>query len=226
MPPSETHEPTVYIVDDDVHLRESLRALLSGLDLRVCVFAAPGDFRSFYRAEMPGCLLLDVCLPRQSGLDLHRQLLSEGIRIPTIFMSAHADVSTAVAAMKAGAIDFLEKPFDCETLSNQVHRALQLDGQWREHSARITHLAGRIASLTDRERETLALLQTGASNKSMAAQLFLSERAVEMRRSAIMRKLKVANLAELLELTITHRILSELPLEAIVASRCAASPLM
>src|SRR5690606_33697873 len=137
MPPTETHEPTVYIVDDDDYLRESLRALLSALDLRFCIFAAPEDFRSHYRAEMPGCLLLDVCLPRQSGLDLHWQLLREGKRLPTIFMSAHPDVSTVVAAMKSGAIDFLEKPFDRETLVHRVKHALELDSQWRIHTARL-----------------------------------------------------------------------------------------
>ena len=183
--------------------------MLTAHDFEVRTFAAPDDFYSHYRAEMPGCLLLDMCLSRQSGLELYRRLLSEGKRLPTIFMSAHADLSTVVAAMKAGAIDFLEKPFDRETLISRVHRALQLDKRWRERLEHLTMLEGRIASLTNRERETLALLQTGASNKSMAAELFLSERAIEMRRSAIMRKLKVANLAELLELTITHRILSD-----------------
>jgi FixJ family two-component response regulator len=149
-------------------------------------------------------------MPRQNGLELYEQLLSEGKRIPVIFITAHADITSAVAAMKTGALEFLEKPFDRETLLDRIHKALKLDAQWREQDARLADLSSRIARLSERERETLTLIQEGTSNKAMAARLFLSERAVEMRRSAIMRKLQVSTVAELLDLTITHRILSDL----------------
>lgn len=207
---STPHKPTVFVVDDDAQLRESLCALLSVLSFEVRAFSTPGSFYRYYRPEMPGCLLLDLRMPRQNGLELYRQLLSEGKRIPVIFITAHADVTSAVDAMKSGAIEFLEKPFDRETLVDRVLSALKLDAEWREQEARLNVISSRIARLTDRERETLALIQSGASNKAMAARLFLSERAVEMRRSAIMRKLQVTSVAELLDLTITYRILCDL----------------
>lgn len=210
MSPTVPHKPTVFVVDDDEQLRESLCALLEVLNFEVRGFSTPGGFHRFYRADMPGCLLLDLRMPRQSGLELYQQLLSEGKRLPVIFITAHADVTSAVAAMKSGAIEFLEKPFDRETLLDRVLNALRLDAEWRQQEARLQALSGRIALLTDRERETLNLIQSGASNKAMAARLFLSERAVEMRRSAIMRKLQVSSVAELLDITITHRILSDL----------------
>jgi FixJ family two-component response regulator len=203
-------KPTVYVVDDDENLRQSLCALLEVLGFEVRAFSTPGSFHRYYRAKMPGCLILDLRMPRQNGLELYEQLLSEGKRIPVIFITAHADITSAVAAMKTGALEFLEKPFDRETLLDRIHKALKLDAQWREQDARLADLSSRIARLSERERETLTLIQEGTSNKAMAARLFLSERAVEMRRSAIMRKLQVSTVAELLDLTITHRILSDL----------------
>jgi FixJ family two-component response regulator len=149
-------------------------------------------------------------MPRQDGLDFYKQLLREGKRLPVIFISADADVSTAVAAMKTGAIEFLEKPIDCDTLLARVHKAIALDAEWRRQDAAYTALAEQIRQLSDRDRETLELIQAGESNKSMAARLFLTERAVEMRRAALMKKLQVSSVAELLDLTITHRILTEL----------------
>lgn len=203
-------KPTVFVVDDDRPMRESLVALLAALAYRVEAFAAPGAFQRHYRAEMPGCLLLDVQMPRQSGLELYEQLLREGKRLPVIFITAHADVSTAVAAMKTGAIEFLEKPFDRETLVDRVQKALQLDAEWRRRDAEFASLNERVARLTPREQETLALLQAGATNKAIASQLSITERAVEMRRSAIMRKLQVRSAAEVIDLSTTHRILAEL----------------
>jgi FixJ family two-component response regulator len=210
MTPASNYKPTIFVVDDDDQLRDSLRALLEVLNFEVRAFSTPAGFHRFYRAEMPGCLLLDLRMPRQSGLELYEQLLSEGKRIPVIFITAHADVTSAVAAMKSGAIEFLEKPFDRETLLDRVLNALRLDSEWREKETQLKTTEDLIAKLSDRERETLALIQAGASNKAMAARLFITERAVEMRRSAIMSKLQVSSVAELLDLTITHRILSDL----------------
>jgi FixJ family two-component response regulator len=176
----------------------------------VLPFSTPGGFHRHYSAEMPGCLILDIRLPRQSGLELYEQLLQEGKRLPVIFITAHADVSTAVAAMKTGAVEFLEKPFDRETLLNRVQRALDLDAQWRSQDAQFAALAARIAILNERDRETLEMIQAGESNKAMAAKLFISERAVEMRRASLMKKLQVSSVAQLIDLTSTHRILAEL----------------
>ena len=207
---SDLSKPTVFVVDDDQQMRDSLCALLEVLNFPAKAFSAPGAFHRFYRPEMPGCLLLDIRMPRQSGLELYETLLNEGKRLPVIFITAHADVTTAVAAMKTGAIEFLEKPFARVTLLDRVGKALALDAELRANEARFVELAIRVARLTDRERETLTLIQAGESNKSMAAKLLLTERAVEMRRSAIMRKMQVRSVAELVDLTATHRILAEL----------------
>ena len=202
--------PTVFVVDDDQEMRDSLCALLEVLGFQVAAFATPGSFHRFYRSDMPGCLLLDIRMPRQTGLELYERLLAEGKRVPVIFITAHADVSTAVAAMKTGAIEFLEKPFDRETLLDRVRKALVLDAQWRQGDAQFADLVDRVERLSSRERETLTLILAGESNKSMAAKLSLTERAVEMRRSAIMRKMHVGSVAELVDLTVTHRILADL----------------
>ncbi len=210
MSQSQPSSPTLFVVDDDEQIRESLRALLSVLGYEVLPFSTPGGFHRHYRSEMAGCLILDIRMPRQSGLELYVQLLHEGKRLPVIFITAHADVPTAVAAMKSGAVEFLEKPFDRDTLLNRVERALELDAQWRSQDAALAALAARIAVLNERDRETLQMIQAGESNKAMAAKLFISERAVEMRRSSLMKKLQVSSVAELIDLTSTHRILTEL----------------
>lgn len=210
MIPPDRLKPTVYVVDDDPQMRDSLCALLHVVGFQVSAFASPRSFHRFYRSEMPGCLLLDIRMPRQSGLELYELLLNEGKRLPVIFITAHADVSTAVAAMKTGAIEFLEKPFDRETLFDRVRKAMALDAEWRAGNEQFADLVARIGRLNPRDRETLAMIQTGDSNKSMAAKLGLTERAIEMRRSAIMRKMQVGSVAELVDLTVTHRILSEL----------------
>lgn len=210
MPTAQLSNPTVYVVDDDQQMRDSLCALLEVLGFQVKAFSTPGSFHRYYRSEMPGCLVLDIRMPRQSGLELYEQLLEEGKRLPVVFITAHADVSTAVAAMKTGAIEFLEKPFDRETLLDRVRTALALDAEWRADDAHFECLDERVARLSKREQATLAMIQAGESNKSMATKLDLTERAVEMRRSAIMRKVQVSSVAELIDLATTHRILAEL----------------
>lgn len=202
--------PSIFVVDDDAQLRASLTALLVALGYPVRTFEHGAAFRAYYRREMPGCLLLDVRMPREGGLETYEKLLHDGFRLPVIFITAHADVSTAVAAMKTGAIEYLEKPFDRQSLVDLVQKAIALDAAWRKKDADFAALDARIGRLNERDRETLELLLDGLSNKAMAAKLFLSERAVEMRRASIMRKLEVESLAELLDLALTHRILREL----------------
>jgi FixJ family two-component response regulator len=210
MPDPAENKPSVFIVDDDKQLLDSLVALLDALGFQVRPFSTPSSFVRFYRREMPGCLVLDIRMPGQSGLELYQQLLGEGKRLPVIFITADADVTTAVSAMKTGAIEFLEKPFDRHIFIDRIRKALALDAAWRQRDAQIAALDERISRLSHRETETLQLIRAGESNKSMAAKLLLTERAVEMRRSAIMRKLEVDSVAELLGLTITHRILTDL----------------
>jgi FixJ family two-component response regulator len=204
--------PIVFVVDDDRPMRDSLVTLVRALGFAARGFLSAAEFQQHYRREMSGCLVLDVRMPGQSGLELYEQLISERKRLPVIFITAHADVSTAVAAMKTGAVEFLEKPFDRDTLLTLVERALELDAQWRRRELEFAEIDARIARLNDRDRDTLKLLLGGKSNKEMAARLFLSERAIEMRRAAIMRKLDVTSLAELLELAITHRVMAEIDL--------------
>ena len=191
MPDCATNAPNVFVVDDDKQFLDSLVVLLQALEFHVRGFSSPSSFLDYYRAEMPGCLVLDIRMPRQSGLQMYEQLIRDGKRLPVIFITAHADVSTAVAAMKSGAIEFLEKPFDRETLLKRVRKSLEIDAESRRQNAQYAAISHRIERLSARERETLMLIQAGESNKSMAASLFLTERAVEMRRSTIMRKLQV-----------------------------------
>jgi FixJ family two-component response regulator len=200
----------VFVVDDDQQMLASLTALLAAMKFTARAFLSAESFHRFYEPSMPGCLVLDVKMPVKDGLELYEQLVREGKRVPVIFITAHADVSTAVAAMKTGAIEFLEKPFERERLLDRVQKALALDASWREREAEYGSLDERIQRLTKREQDTLELLLSGASNKSMASKLRISERAVEMRRAAMMQKLQTRSLAELVEMAITHRILGEI----------------
>lgn len=199
----------VFVIDDDVEMCRSMVWLLETVGLTVQAFQSGEEFLDANLFDRPGCLVLDVKMPGQSGLELYEQLLRDGHRWPVIFMTAHADVPTAVQAMKTGAVEFLEKPFDRKSLLELLFKALELDRHWRQKSTRQEEIERRIASLSPREKETLDMLITGDANKVMAARLGITERAVEMRRASIMKKLNVTSLAELLEQVITHRVLAE-----------------
>ncbi|HVJ68300.1 MAG TPA: response regulator [Caulifigura sp.] len=202
--------PTVCVVDDDREFRDSLLALLGALGYQTVGYESGEQFLQSYDHKTTGCLLMDVRMPGQNGIDLYADMVRRGNRLPVIFVTAHADVSTAVAAMKTGAIEFLEKPFDRSQLKDLVDRALQLDREWRESDDRFHALDDAIGKLSPVDQETLQLIFDGATNKAMAARLFISERAVELRRQRLMRRLEVRSVAELLELAITHRVLSEI----------------
>jgi len=191
-------------------MRESLVMLIETMGYPARGFATAGAFHRTYLRQWPGCLVLDVRLPGKSGVELYEQLVREEKRLPVIFITAHADVTTAVAAMKTGAIEFLEKPFDRQTLLERIERALALDADWRRRQANFDAIDARIARLNGRDRETLQFILAGESNKVMAARLFISERAVEMRRAVIMRKVGVSSLAELIDVAVTHRLLAEI----------------
>lgn len=200
---------TVFVVDDDSDMRHSLEVLITALGHRVLTFCSAAQFRNHYKHTMPGCLLLDIHMPRQNGLEMYEQLLQAGSRLPVIFITAHADVSTAVAAMKTGAIEFLEKPFERDVLKDRLDKALSLDAKWRSEAAKLAIVEEKISSLSDRERETLQMIIEGLPNKVMASRQSVTERAIEMRRSRIMQKLGVRSLPELLNVTVTHRVMSE-----------------
>jgi FixJ family two-component response regulator len=210
MPIDSNLSPTVFVVDGDDPLRAALLAMLSAHGFTVHAFPTAGSFARYYRPEMPGCLIADIQLRRQTGLELYEQLVREGKRLPVIFITARADVPTAVAAMKSGAVEFLEKPVERQKLLESVRAALVRDAQWRAHESEFRAVDERIRRLSEREQETLKLIMAGVSNKQAAETLFLTERAVEMRRSSIMKKLEVGSLAELLDVAVTHRILNEL----------------
>ena len=201
--------PTVFVVDDDPEMRNSLQLLISAMGHAVDTFCSGPQFRNYYKSNMPGCLVSDIQMPRQTGLELYEELLNTGRRLPVIFITAHADVTTAVAAMKTGAIEFLEKPFEHATLAALLDKALDLDTQWRSKQAQLAEVESKIASLTKREQETLQLILEGLSNKVMAKRQGVTERAIEMRRARIMQKLGVRSVPELLNVAVTHRVLSE-----------------
>jgi FixJ family two-component response regulator len=184
--------------------------LLSALGHRVEAFDSAHSFRTAFDAGRPGCMLLDIRMPGESGLEMYADLVRSGRRLPVIFVTAHADVSTAVAAMKTGAVEFLEKPFERTRLADLVARALKLDAEWRQADQKFGALDDAIQKLSQNDRETLELIFEGATNKAMAAKLFISERAVELRRQRLMQRLGVRSVPELLEIAITHRVLSEL----------------
>lgn len=200
---------TIFVVDDDHDFRDSLIALLHAMKHEVLGFSSAEQFAAFYESQ-PGCIILDIQMDGQNGLELYEDLLQNGKRLPVIFVTAHADIDTAVSAMRTGAIDFIEKPFDRTLLAERVSRALELDTLWRSNEERYSRLDEVVRELNATDHETLEFIVNGHTNKSMAAILHLTERAVELRRQRLMKRLNVRSLAELLELTVTHRVLAEL----------------
>jgi len=193
-------EPTVFIVDDDDAVVRSLTAVVELIGLKVKSFASGNEFLKNYKSTGPACLILDVIMPQMSGLELQKHLAAAGIVLPTILISGHSDVRTAVEAMKLGAIELLEKPFSMQELCDIIQKAIRLDEEkWRLSEQKIK--ADRsIENLTPAERKVMDLVIAGKTNKIIAAELNLSIRAVEDRRARMMRKLKVKSRAELLEL--------------------------
>jgi FixJ family two-component response regulator len=195
-------DPIVYIVDDDPDMRESLGWLLRTVGLRSFPFANASDFLRAFDGEGPACLVADVRMPGTSGLDLLEELTSRGVRTPVLFITAHADVPMAVRAMKSGAVEFLEKPFNGQFLLEKVQRAVRDDAARLDREDGLDEVRSRLATLTEKEREALGLIQDGLTNKEIAHRLAITPRAVELRRSSLMKKLGVATLPELLRLTI------------------------
>ena len=199
MPPP---EPTVFVVDDDRAMRESLTWLLDSVGLRVRSYATAADFLAEHDPAQPGCLVLDVRMPGMSGLDLQAELARRGVELPTIVITGHAEVSMAVRAVKAGAIDFIEKPFSDQLLLDHVRQALEIDLQAREARRRREDARRRLATLTTREREVLNLVVAGKANKEIASALGVSTKTVEVHRAHVMSKMCVDSLAELIRITL------------------------
>jgi FixJ family two-component response regulator len=195
-------EPTVYVIDDDDSIRELLAWLMKRNGLRVETFADARSFLAAWRDEAPSCLVLDLHLPDMNGLDLQRHLIDKGVAMPVIFLSGRADVSRAVHAVKSGAVDFIEKPFDYKRIVALVQESLRRDAENRAGRDRARRVAERLASLTQREREVLDRVVAGRMNREIAEALDISIKTVEAHRARIMEKLDVGSVAELVQATL------------------------
>ena len=209
MPPEP--EAIVFVVDDDRAMRDSLRWLLESIGLTVRTYATAAEFLREHQPSQPGCLVLDVRMPGMSGLDLQAELVRRGAELPTIVVTGHAEVAMAVRAVKAGAIDFIEKPFSDQLLLDRVRQALEIDRQSREVRARREEARRRLASLSAREREVLELVAAGKANKEVAAALGLATKTVEVHRAHVMSKMAVDSLAELIRVAILAGAIGENP---------------
>ena len=190
----------VYVVDDDLSVRQALSSVIRSVGLRVETFASAQEFVRHPRADAPACLVLDVQLPDTSGLDLARELDAMDAPVPVVFITGHGTIPMSVRAMKAGAVEFLTKPFQEEDLLAAIHQALERDRTARAARAAAAELRGRLERLTPRERDVLALIVTGRINKQIAAELGTAEQTVKQHRGRIMQKLGVGSVAELVRL--------------------------
>lgn len=194
---------TVFIVDDDEAVRDSLSWLMHSVGLRTETFPSADAFVQGFGEDRPGCLLLDIRMPGISGLELQSLLRERGFRLPLVVISGHADVPMAVRALKAGAFDFIEKPFNDQLLLDTVQRAIEHDRQQRESHALFDVWRRRLDTLTPREREVLQLVVGGASNKQIGSELGVSLKTVEAHRARVMDKLQADSLSELVRMSLT-----------------------
>ncbi len=194
---SAAEEPIVYIIDDDPLMLGALSMLLRSIDLRVEAFASATEFLQHELPAVPSCLVLDIRLPRLSGFDLQAELGRRGINIPVIFITGHGDIPMTVKAMKAGAVDFLTKPFRDQEMLEAVTVALERDRKRRGEEKSHSEVQARFASLTPRERQIMALVTGGLMNKQVAGKIGISERTVKIHRGNLMRKMGAKSLAEL-----------------------------
>jgi FixJ family two-component response regulator len=192
--------PVILIIDDDPSMRATLADVMRSVGLAVQTFASAQDFLGSQLPDEPACLVLDVRLPGQSGLDLHRTLAESGVELPVVFISGHGDVQISVQAMKAGAVDFLAKPFRDQDLLDAVQEGIERDRARRGRAVKTAELHKRYRSLTERERDIMALVVLGDPNKQIAAKLALAEVAVKAHRRQIMHKMKAGSLPELVRM--------------------------
>jgi len=200
-PPS----PTIYVVDDDDAVRGALAALLGSVRLGCETFATAEDFLAVATPDMRGCLLLDVRMPGMSGLELQRLLRDRGIALPVVIITGHGDVPMAVRALKAGASDFVEKPFNDNLLVDRVLEALKLDDERRQAAASADSVNRRLAQLTPRERQVMERILAGKLNKMIADELAISMRTVEVHRANVFEKMGVRTAVELAQLLASRR---------------------
>ncbi len=191
--------PTAYVVDDDESIRTLWRWLMESNGIPVKTFATAADFIEFYRNGGAGCLVLDLKLPGMSGLELQQYLNRKDIEIPIVFVTGYGDVPAAVSALKGGAVDFIQKPFSHREVLSIIEKAFRRDAEIRVKRARLSIVASRLATLTEREREVLQRVIEGKPNKIIAAELHISMKTVEFHRAKVMEKMGVTSVAELVQ---------------------------
>ena len=198
--PGRNSTPIVFVVDDDAAVRETLASLFRSVGLRVVVLGSAHEFLLSNIPDAASCLVLDIRLPGVSGLDFQEELAKAGIRIPIIFMTGHGDIPMSVKAMKAGALDFLTKPFRDQDMLDAVTRAIERDQKRRDDEKTVSELRIRFESLTGREKELLALVAADLMNKQIATELGVSEITVKVHRSNMTRKMKARSLVQLVRM--------------------------
>lgn len=193
-------DATVYVVDDDPLIREALEQLIKSVGLKAYAFSSAREFLEKDLPDEPSCLILDIRMPGLSGLDLQDELTKRGLTIPVIFITGHGTVPMSVRAMKAGAVDFLQKPFEDQELLDAINNAIEQNKQTRKEQAEKRQIKRRVESLTSREHEVLVLVAAGMLNKQIAYDLKISENTVKTHRVRIMKKMKVESLADLVRI--------------------------
>ena len=193
-------ESIVFVVDDDPSVQRAIKRLIASVGLQVELFGSAQDFMARTNPDVPSCLVLDIRLPGMSGLDFQRQLADANLHIPIVFITAHGDIPMTVRAMKAGAVEFLTKPFRDQDLLDAIQLALEKDREIRRIEAEIATLRERFESLSPREREVVELVVSGMLNKQIAAQLGTAENTVKVHRSRAMEKMRADSLADLVRM--------------------------
>jgi FixJ family two-component response regulator len=190
----------VFVIDDDPSMRASLEDLVGSVGLEVRSFASPQEFLESKQPDTASCLVLDVRLPGMSGLTFQKELAKAGVAVPVIFITGHGDIPMSVRAMKAGAVEFLTKPFHDQELLDAIHAAIERDKERRRGAMLVAELQERYATLTERERQIMTLVVIGRANKRIAAELNVSEMTVKVHRGQVMRKMQAGSLPELVRM--------------------------
>jgi FixJ family two-component response regulator len=198
---AETPAQIVFVIDDDASMREAISRLLAAVGLAVKPFSSAKEFLSSGLPDIPGCVVLDVRLPGLSGLDLQREMVARGIHVPVVFITGHGDIPMSVQAMKAGAVEFLTKPFRDQDLLDAVRSGIHRDRKARKERAEMAELRSALEQLTQREREVMSLVVSGLLNKQIAMRLGASEKTIKIHRSHVMQKMHADSLADLVKMS-------------------------